>query len=252
MRNRHVRAYRALLRVYPRRFRAEYQEEMCRVFAQQLHYARVTEGWQGVLRVWARSLVDLVTTAPPQHVEKDVLVASPVGASSWQTTMDARPPAGRWILIGLAPVWAFLASLLLAPTYVDALFLNPPQMLGLPLGNVLLGLSLAWGLLGLGPLAYPRPSGLRPVLAILFGLFLGLSIAAVFYGFLKLPPALRLLAGIAPAGLAVVWWALGRPWLSDARPSSVRLATLLVFTVPATGLVLIAPVVVLVLLNLST
>ena len=112
---------------------------------------------------------------------------------------------------------------------------------------MLLGLALVWSLLGLGPLANPRPSWLRPVLTILFGLFSWLCIAAVFYGFLKLPPALRLLAGIAPAGLAV--WALGRPRLSDARSSSVRLAMLLVFTIPATGLVLIAPVVVLVLLN---
>jgi len=252
MRSRHVRAYRALLHLYPRRFRAEYTEEMCRVFAQQLHYARVTEGWPGVLRVWALSLVDLVITAPSQHVEDDVFVASPAGASGWQATLGARPPARRWALIGLGPVWALLAYLVLLRNWGEAIFLNPPEVLGLPAGVVLVGLALVWGLLGLEAVANPRPSSLRPALTIFFGIFILISIAAAFYGFLKLPPLFRLLAGIAPAGLAVVWWANGRPRLSHARPSTVRLAVLLFFTVPATALVLVTPAVVLVVLNLTT
>jgi len=130
MRGRHVRAYRALLRVYPRRFRAEYEEEMCRVFAQQLHYARVVEGWPGVVRVWARSLVDLVTTAPSEHLEEEMLVASPVGASSWRPRQDASPPR-RWVLIGLGPVWALLA-LLFVQSWGGAVFLNPPSRLRWP------------------------------------------------------------------------------------------------------------------------
>jgi hypothetical protein len=250
MRSRHVRTYRALLRVYPRRFRADYAEEMCRVFAQQLHYARVTEGWPGVVRVWARSLVDLVTTAPTEHFDEDKLVASPVGASGWHPTQDASPPDRRWVLVGLGPVWALLAVLFLPGDWGNPIVLssNPPSFLGLPPGAAF-GLALGWGLIGLRALADPRTSRLRPVLIIL----LGLSIAAAFFGLLKLPPAFRVLAGIAPAGLAVAWRALGRPPLSDARPSSVRLATLLLFTLPATVLVLIVQTaIILVWLNLTT
>ena len=114
MRNRHVRAYRALLRVYPRRFRVEYTDEMCRVFAQQIHYARVTEGWTGVLRVWVRSLIDLVTPASSEHLDNEVLVVSPAGADSWQTHLDSNPPDRRWVLIGLGPMWALLALFLVA------------------------------------------------------------------------------------------------------------------------------------------
>jgi hypothetical protein len=244
MRNRHVRAYRALLRVYPRRFRAEYEEEMCRVFAQQLHYARVMDGWPGVVRVWARSLVDLVTTAPSEYLEEEMLVASPVGASTWHPTQDASPPPRRWVLIGLAPLWALLASLLV-PSWGGAVFSNPPSILGLPAGGAAVGLACAWGLIGLRSLVDPRSSRLRAVVLT----FLILTIVA---GFLMSWHGFGQLVAVIAAGLAALWWAFGRPPVSQARPSTVRLASLLLFTVPSTAAVLLAPAGVLIVLNLTT
>lgn len=57
-----VRAYRALLRLYPRRFRDEYGADMALLFADQLRD-------EPAARVWTRSVIDLALTIPTQHLE---------------------------------------------------------------------------------------------------------------------------------------------------------------------------------------
>lgn len=57
-----VGIYRCLLRVYPRRFRVEYRDDMALAFAEQLRDEPAT-------RVWTRSLIDLAITIPPRHLE---------------------------------------------------------------------------------------------------------------------------------------------------------------------------------------
>jgi hypothetical protein len=168
MRGRHARAYRALLRLYPRRFRAEYQDEMTRLFAQQLHYARVTEGWVGVLRVWVRSLIDLVATAPTEHLEKEVLIASPVGARDRQATVRVSPSPGPWVAIGLLPLWMLLVLAVLVPDYLHAAILNPSSMLGLPFGVVAIGGGILWAALGVVVMANTASIGPRILALTLF------------------------------------------------------------------------------------
>ncbi len=60
--SRAVGIYRTLLRVYPRRFRDEYRDDMALLFAEQLHDGSAS-------RVWARSLIDLTITIPARHLE---------------------------------------------------------------------------------------------------------------------------------------------------------------------------------------
>ena len=57
-----VGVYRALLRLYPRRFRDEYGPDMALLFADQLRDEPAS-------RVWARGLVDLAVTVPNRHLE---------------------------------------------------------------------------------------------------------------------------------------------------------------------------------------
>jgi hypothetical protein len=57
-----MRAYRALLVLYPRAFREEYGEDMAQLLAQQLRD-------EGTTRVWARTLLDLALTVPSLHLE---------------------------------------------------------------------------------------------------------------------------------------------------------------------------------------
>ena len=103
MKSRHVRAYSTLLRLYPRRFRAQYRHEMTVLFAQQLDDARSTEGSLGVMRLWIRSLFDLVATAPTEHLEHDVLVAQRVARIDQPTTKPDQAERISWIIAALAP-----------------------------------------------------------------------------------------------------------------------------------------------------
>ena len=60
--SRAIGIYRSLLRVYPRRFRDEYRDDMALLFAEQLRDGPAS-------RVWARSLIDLTITIPARHLE---------------------------------------------------------------------------------------------------------------------------------------------------------------------------------------
>lgn len=62
------RIYRVLLRVYPRRFREKYREEMALVFRDSCRQTYVDLGPRGLLRVWAAAAFDLVKNAPEEHV----------------------------------------------------------------------------------------------------------------------------------------------------------------------------------------
>lgn len=147
MRGRNARAYRALLRLYPRRFRDDYCDEMTRVFAQQLHYARVAEGWVGVLRVWARSLADLVVTAPAEHLE-DELVPRPIGYRREPTTARVSGAPYVWVLLGLVPLGVAFFLFGVAPNFMSAMFLNPPGIVGMPAGLVLLAAAALLAVVG--------------------------------------------------------------------------------------------------------
>ncbi len=57
-----IGAYRALLRLYPRRFRDEYGPDMALLFAEQLRD-------EPAARVWIRGMVDLAITVPTRHLE---------------------------------------------------------------------------------------------------------------------------------------------------------------------------------------
>ena len=154
MSDRHLRAYRALLRCYPRRFRADYRDEMTRLFADQLRDARSTEGTVGVARLWWRSLVDLVVTAPGQHLEpEEVLVASPVGAPEQPSVRRVAVPRRVAILVGLIPLWLIVVLSVFAPGFMDPLYANPPGIAGLPAGMVLMGVAIAWMAVGVALIA---------------------------------------------------------------------------------------------------
>jgi peptidoglycan/LPS O-acetylase OafA/YrhL len=57
-----LRAYRQLVRLYPRRFREDYGPDLVVLVADQL---RDEPAW----RVWSRSVVDLALTVPIRHLE---------------------------------------------------------------------------------------------------------------------------------------------------------------------------------------
>src|SRR5512143_1461833 len=61
-----MRAYRALLILYPSSFRAEYGEEMDAIFARR---AREAPGALGLAALWAEALLDLIPNAVRLHAD---------------------------------------------------------------------------------------------------------------------------------------------------------------------------------------
>jgi RNA polymerase subunit RPABC4/transcription elongation factor Spt4 len=64
--------YRALLRVYPRRFRAVYLDDMSQVFRDCCREAFREKGRVGVVHVWGLALLDLGKSAPKEHVTQSL------------------------------------------------------------------------------------------------------------------------------------------------------------------------------------
>lgn len=166
----HQRLYRRLLRFYPADFRREYGDEMRRLFAEQLWDARQSGGGRRALvGLWTRTLLDLATTAPRQHLERLDRVPQPVNGSPalgffYRRRTRARPL--RQVLLGYIPLVVFIAQRLAAGPR-DGLFGKPPEMIGLPLGLVLVALELGLMMIGVVALwstSSPRSAALSLLL----------------------------------------------------------------------------------------
>jgi hypothetical protein len=153
--NRHERLYRRLMRLYPADFRARFGNEMISLFREQLRDARSSGERRQIASLWARCLVDLAVTVPKQHLEKErqvsqVAEGSPVVLVQVRPRSPARIPR---LLLALLPVWIFLARAVVVPDASEPIFANPPAMLGLPAGLVVLAFSLVLMAVGVVVLA---------------------------------------------------------------------------------------------------
>ncbi|HSA55038.1 MAG TPA: ABC transporter permease [Gemmatimonadaceae bacterium] len=68
-RDAHERVYRLLLRLHARSFRDEFGDAMVEFFRDRLAAARTTGGQRALLRLWGRSLGDLLRHAPASRLE---------------------------------------------------------------------------------------------------------------------------------------------------------------------------------------
>jgi len=166
--SRHVRAYAALLRLYPRRFRDEYRREMVVLFAQQLMDARSSDGNVGVVRLWLRSLVDLIATAPGEHLEGDILVAQPVVGTDQPPAKPDRAERTVWVIAAMVPALIILFLYVLAPHFMDPMFAKPPEFMGIPAGWFVMGLSAVWYGIGVATVWAASRTAVRLVAFLLF------------------------------------------------------------------------------------
>lgn len=146
--SRQVSLYRGLQRVYPSAFRDEYGEEMTRLFAEQLADARSTGRASAVPALWMRIVIDLASTAPREHVRRERQMAQQTEGPVVEVEPSRHANRVPRIVLGLLPIWAFVAHRLMVPAYRDPIFAKPPEMLGLPFGIVALG--LAFGVMAIG------------------------------------------------------------------------------------------------------
>jgi hypothetical protein len=139
--NRHERAFRRLVRLYPSAFRAEYEDQMLGLFADQLRDSRTSGDSLAVARLWAHVLTDLVTTAPQEHLRKDSPVLQPVEPTNLPAPA-ARSPLLRAVeIVASMPVVLLAALWALAPGYFDTVGFDPPAVIGLPLGIVIVAFA---------------------------------------------------------------------------------------------------------------
>lgn len=104
--------YRGLLHGYPRPFRREYGEPMAQLFSDLCRSALQQRGGWGLLRLWAATLHDLLTTLPLEHL------------AYWRDTMQRREATA--IVLGIPFLLYSLAFVVANTLYYS---------LGLPVWN---------------------------------------------------------------------------------------------------------------------
>ena len=87
-----------------------------------------------------------------------------------RTAVPAASPPIQWIVTGFLPLGLFVVLLIVAPRFTDVLGDNPPALLGLPLGSVLMAVALAWSAVGLLLIVAAESRGLRIVAMVVFTL----------------------------------------------------------------------------------
>jgi hypothetical protein len=183
--SRHERVFRRLVRLYPAGFRARYEDQMVGLFADQLRDCQMSGSSLAVTRLWVQTLIDLITTAPEQHLRKDGPVLQPVEPANAPATGTRSPLQSVAVVIASVPVPLWIVLWILAPGFMEPVFLNPPAMLGLPAGVVII--AFAGGLATLGWLVARRTRSVRVALgAVTF-----LTIPALLL--IMLTPALMLI-----------------------------------------------------------
>lgn len=113
-------------------------------------------------------------------------MANPVPAPAHPSTTRSGRTRGAVIALALLPLWLLLFLSLAAPGFMDPMFANPPAVVGLPAGIVLLALAMAWMAIGVA-LILSTWSALGWAVAIV--LFMVPAMAAVILG-----PAVILIA----------------------------------------------------------
>lgn len=140
------RIYRGLLRVYPRSFRADYEDEMVRLFLDQLDDAARTGRPLERASHWLRSLGDIASNATAERLRRETAVAKSVDRGSTTLAVPTRrtAPTRRGYALASLPFVVMLMFPVIAPGFFEPAFANPPEILGLPMGVVLLFLVATW------------------------------------------------------------------------------------------------------------
>lgn len=148
--NRHSRAYRALLRLYPETFQRDYGDEMARLFDEQLRDARAASDRREVAGLWVRVIADVLATVPRQHLSRERHVPEPLiaGSAAGRVLVGSHTRRGPRLVVGLLPVWVLVFFSLAVPGYMDPMYANPPSIAGLPAGVVLIAAALLLTIVG--------------------------------------------------------------------------------------------------------
>lgn len=155
------RVYRWLLRVFPGAFRAHYEEEMVRLFLDQLRDARGSGRAWDRAGLWLHSVGDVLSSGPAEHLRReDKTVAKPVDPGSVALTVASgrSGPTRLGYALACLPFIVLVIAPLIAPGHMEPIFANPPEILGLPAGMVAVFLIAAWASMAFAVIRAARSS----------------------------------------------------------------------------------------------
>jgi hypothetical protein len=165
------RVYRRLLVIYPRSFRAQYEDEMVRLFLEQLGDAQRSGRGRDVAALWLQSLGDVVSSAPGEHLQREeAAVAKPVDPGSVAVSVPLGPsgPTRLGYALASVPFILLIVAQVVAPSAFEPVFSNPPAIVGLPAGIVGLFVVAIWASLALVVIRATRSSAGIGVALIVF------------------------------------------------------------------------------------
>jgi len=139
------RVYRKLLLLYPRSFRAGYEEEMVRVYLDQERDAgQARRGARAAL--WVHLVIDIAASAPREHLRKEAAVAKRIdpGSVALGTSPREAGPTRLGYALASIPFILLIGAPLIMPGLFEPIFANPPEILGLPAGIVTAFLVATW------------------------------------------------------------------------------------------------------------
>lgn len=132
-----VSIYRFLLAAYPQAFREEYGDDMVQVFRDFCIRAYLNQGPNGMFRLWATTLLDLIRSVIEEHLQKETNMnkSSYIRVSGWALILGA-----------LSFFMTFLSIFMEENFYDPALriigFYKTTQDVGIVLSPLLLGAGM--------------------------------------------------------------------------------------------------------------
>jgi hypothetical protein len=121
---------------------------MVGLFADQMRDARTSGSTLVFARLWAHVVIDLMATAPQQHLRKDAPVLQPVEPTNVPTTATRSPLQRVAVVIASVPVILWVALWVVAPGFMEPVMSNPPAVLGFPMGLFLVAFAGGMALFG--------------------------------------------------------------------------------------------------------
>jgi len=127
------RLYRALLAAYPKEFRRAYGREMAQVFRSMCREEFVSGGSGGLVRLWVRTLLDLLATALAERIKQALGISTHVGSSSTLSRWSGLSAAAGGVVLIASGVlyWVNDARLYGEVTAIGGDKLGPQWALGI-------------------------------------------------------------------------------------------------------------------------
>lgn len=146
--SRQLRAFRRLLRLYPADFRARYEEQMVGLFIDLVRDTSTSGQRAPLVRLWASTIVDVLASAPKEHLRKETAVLQPVEPAVVTAAPDQPPLHRVAVVLASVPVILGVIVWIVAPGFMEPALSNPPAILGLPAGLIIFAFAFGMALLG--------------------------------------------------------------------------------------------------------